>query len=146
METKTIIAIVIYIALILIELRVFFYQRTLRKLSMKFNLSQQDISLLYPTRYMTIYRITRLKWITLIVLFIFNWKAAVACLFSYFVLVAILPEQDDYKNLLIANNTIKHVYETSQIDYTEYNLLKCAISKAIEECETGSAQSHSTED
>ena len=99
---KTIILIFLvcmFFVFLLMNLKIFFYQRTVRKISIKYNISQNFLIILYPKSYLVIYKISKFRWLFLIVIFIFNWIVGICCLVLIWLLPIILPEQDDYSNL-----------------------------------------------
>ena len=89
----------IFIILMLINLRVFLYQRTIRKISMKTGIAQELLSNLYPKSYLTQYNISRIRWLILIALIFINWIYAAALLVINSIIYVVVPEQDDIKNM-----------------------------------------------
>lgn len=137
METIDIILVFLFLIFLIFNLKVFFYQRTLRKISIKENIPQENLSCLYPKSYLVIYKISKLRWISVGALFYFNWIAALICIFIGFILPMILPEQDDYKNFEIArialDNHIKMEIKNSRmpamLDYKIQSLLIAYINE-----------------
>lgn len=97
---------VAFVVLLWMNLKVFFYQRTLRKVHLAKDISMNQLSYAYPESYLVIYWLSGLRWVVLIAMFFVNWIVAIICLIANFVLPLILPEQDDYSNLMRARNRI----------------------------------------
>ena len=106
MNTLSIILVVAFTILFAMNMKVFFFQRTLRKVHLKTGLSMNDLSITYPSSYTIMLLISFLRWGVIIALFFSNWILAVVCIVINFILPAILPEQDDYKNILMARKVI----------------------------------------
>ena len=104
MEKTTIILsclLLAYVILIIIDLRIGFFKRTIRKIHYKIGLETYDMySIIAPNKIWMELIVNILKWSILIALFFYSWKIALICLIVPFLLYIILPEQDDYKNLL----------------------------------------------
>lgn len=111
METNFIIILflIVYGILLYLNLRVFFYQRTLRKIAVKYEIGDYAIGLLYPPSMITMYKISYLRWVAIIALFFFSWKIAVLTLVLSYLLYAFLPEQNDYKNVIKVIKTLSEL-------------------------------------
>ena len=110
METNTIIWIIlscIWIILFALNLKAFFFQRTLHKIHQYSGLSMKSLGILVPTSYSTINLISMLRWVVLIVLFFYNWIAGLVCIAIEFILPIVLPEEDDYKNISVMREYLK---------------------------------------
>ena len=97
---------IIFAVLFLMNIKVFFFQRTIRKIHLKTGVPQRELNAAYPASYITMYRISILRFVVIAALFFVNWKVALIIVVVNFLLPAILPEQDDYKNIQIARKTI----------------------------------------
>lgn len=110
METKTIIWIslsVVWVILFCLNLKVYFFQRTIHKIHMYTGMSMKSLGLLMPVYLQNLHLISMLRWLVVIALFFYNWIAALACLAIEFILPIILPEEDDYKNIGIIREELK---------------------------------------
>ena len=110
METITIIWIslsCIWLILFVLNLKAFFFQRTLHKIHLHSGLSMKSLGILVPASYSTISIISMLRWVIVIALFFYNWIAALVCLAIEFILPIVLPEEDDYKNIGIMRDELK---------------------------------------
>lgn len=128
METKTIVLIcllVAWIVLFVLNLKAFFFQRTLHKIHQYSGLSMNSLSVLVPTSYSTIKLISMLRWVALIALFFYNWIAGLICLAIEFILPVVLPEEDDYKNISVMRKELKRKGGLQDLD----NILKEIINK-----------------
>lgn len=131
--TLQIVLVVAFIILFTMNMKVFFYQRTLRKVHLKTGLSMRTLSVAYPSYYLIMHLISFLRWGVIIVLFFLNWILAVICLAVNFILPAILPEQDDYKNILLARKVIgKKKFRTSLKELFFIDSLLKEIQKEME--------------
>jgi len=119
---------VIFTILMLINLRVFLYQRTVRKISMKTGIKQEFLLDLYPKSYITQYRVSKIRWLILIVLIFFNWVYALVLLLVSPVLYIIVPEQDDIKNMKMM------LVELEKYTDKESNVLRNKIGEILNEC------------
>ena len=105
MEPKTIILITLviaYLILFAISTKFYFYKRTMHKIHQYSGINTADIygivapsSMIWTETFINI-----AKWAVVIALLFYNWIVAVICLIVGFVLPMILPEEDDYKNLI----------------------------------------------
>ena len=110
MKTNTIIWIslsCIWLILFALNLKAYFFQRTLHKIHQYSGLSMKSLSILVPTTYSTINMISMLRWVIVIALFFYNWITALVCLVTEFILPIVLPEEDDYKNIGIMREELK---------------------------------------
>ena len=105
MELKTIFLItlvIVYIILFSISTKFFFYKRTMHKIHQYSGIKTADIYGIVAPSFMiwTEAILNIFKWAVVIALFFFNWIVAIICVIVGFILPMILPEQDDYKNML----------------------------------------------
>ena len=92
----------------LITLRVFFYQRTVRILGIRFGIPISFRNIFYPHSMLTMFRLSHLKWIVILVLFFIEWKCALIAIgitVAFFVTSIFLP-YSDYANLLKIRDVI----------------------------------------
>lgn len=89
----------VFLIFLFMNVQVFLFQRTLRKLAIRNSIPQSNLSFLYPDGLLKKYKISKLRWVFLVAVFFFNWKVGLCCLFFNFVIYIIIPEQSDYKNL-----------------------------------------------
>lgn len=99
MEKTWIILAGAYIVLFVINLRSYFFHRTLHKIHLKSGVPMNELAALLPMSYSFLGLLSKLRWVAIIALFFYNWIAAVVCLAIEFIVPIILPEQDDYKNM-----------------------------------------------
>ena len=99
MEKTWIILAGAYIVLFVINLRSYFFHRTLHKIHLKSGIPMNELAALVPMSYSFLGLLSKLRWVAIIALFFYNWIAAVVCLAIEFIVPIILPEQDDYKNM-----------------------------------------------
>lgn len=128
METKTIIWISLCIAwliLFALNLKAFFFKRTIHKIHMASGFQMESLSPAIPTSYATINLISMLRWVVVIILFFYNWIAAIVCLVIEFILPIVLPEEDDYKNISIMRKELKKKGGYAELD----NILKGIMYK-----------------
>ena len=132
METKTLILIALVIAFIIlfaISTRIFFYKRTMHKIHQYSGLNTADIyRIVTPSS--TIWTeiiVNLLKWAVVIALFFYNWIVAVVCVIICFVLPMVLPEEDDYKNMIKMRDYLKGKKDSQSIAMD--NMIKDIISK-----------------
>lgn len=121
MESETVIWITLTIAwviLFILDLRTYFFARTLHKICMKYSLAMNKVNVLMPPSYATQGLISKLRWVVVIALFFYSWIAAIICLVAEFVLPIKLPEEDDYKNLLI----MKKYVESGKVENGDFYL------------------------
>ena len=110
METNTIIWIVlscVWIILFALNLKAFFFQRTIHKIHQYTGISMNSLGILVPTSYSTMHVISMLRWVALIALFFYNLIAGLICLAIEFILPIVLPEEDDYKNISVMREELK---------------------------------------
>lgn len=102
MEINTIIWIslsVVWIILFGLNLKVYFFQRTIHKIHMHTGVTMKSLGILMPVYLQNFNLVAMLRWVVVIVLFFYNWIAALICLALEFILPIVLPEEDDYKNI-----------------------------------------------
>ena len=116
MKRSVIILSIVFVILLVMNLKVFFFQRTLRKVHLKTGIPMSALSAAYPTSYMLMVYLSFLRWGIIIVLFFLNWIVAIGCLILNFLLPIILPEQDDYKNILTAREILRHKKYNSTLE------------------------------
>lgn len=107
MEKTWIILAGAYIVLFVINLRSYFFHRTLHKIHLKSGIPMNELAALVPMSYSFLGLLSKLRWVAIIALFFYNWIAAVVCLAIEFIVPIILPEQDDYKNMEKMKENIK---------------------------------------
>ena len=105
MEPKNIILITLviaYLVLFAISTKIYFYKRTMHKIHQYSGINTADIygivapsSMIWTETFINI-----AKWAVMIALFFYNWIVAVTCLIVGFMLPMVLPEEDDYKNMM----------------------------------------------
>lgn len=104
METKTIIVVVLivaYLILLAFDLKMYFYKRTMHKIHLKTGIDTSEIYKVVASHMIWKELIVRiLKWGVIIALFFYNWIAALVCIAIGFILPILLPEQNDFKNLI----------------------------------------------
>lgn len=88
-----------FMILLFMNVRVFLYQRTVRKISIKLGIKQDDLSVLYPKKYITMYNVSKIRWLLLAALLLFNWIYALSLFVFYYLVIIVVPEQDDMKNM-----------------------------------------------
>lgn len=115
------------------SLKVFLYQCTIRKVGIKYDLPSSLTKELYPKKYLVMYAISHLKWVALGVLIFYNWIAALVCFAIGSILFIVLPEQSDYKNIMIAQNVLNEKTKCGLIKMDIANLLRRALNCAIDE-------------
>jgi hypothetical protein len=59
----------------------------------------KSLGILMPVYLQNFNLVAMLRWVVVIVLFFYNWIAALICLALEFILPIVLPEEDDYKNI-----------------------------------------------
>ena len=113
-----------YIVLFVLNLRSYFFHRTLHKIHLKSGVPMNELSALVPMSYSFLGLLSKLRWVAIIALFFYNWIAAVVCLAIEFIVPIILPEQDDYKNMEKMRNKIKGDPKYFMLDMMLYGYLK----------------------
>ena len=106
MNTVAWILVAAFAIMLLINLRVFLFQRTIRKVHMKTGIPQRAFDAAYPSLYLPMYFVSLLRYGLAVALFFFDWKAAIICLVADYLLKILYPEQSDYKNMQKARKTI----------------------------------------
>lgn len=110
METNTIVWVcltALYLILFALNLKAFFFMRTIYKIHRKTLIPYGTLNYMVPTSYHTINFISKLRWAALIALFFFNWIAGLVCLAIEFIVPNVLPEEDDYKNMEVMRKELK---------------------------------------
>lgn len=128
METNTIIWIslsCIWLILFVLNLKAYFFQRTIHKIHMRTGFPMKNLSILVPTSYSSINLISKLRWVALIALFFYNWIAALVCLAIEFILPIVFPEEDDHKNITVMREELKRKGGLKSLD----DLLKEIMDK-----------------
>lgn len=93
--------VILYAILWMAKHKVFMFQRTIRKISLKYGIPQNNLDFLYPQKYKTLHWVSAIRWVILVVVFFLNWKLALGLLVSGAVITMACPEQDDYVNMKI---------------------------------------------
>ena len=96
-----------------INLKVFLFQRTIRKVHMKTSIPQKAFDAAYPPSYLPMYFFSLLRYDLAVALFFIDWKIAIICLVADYLLKILYPEQSDYKNLQKAQNVIARKKENA---------------------------------
>ena len=128
METNTIIWICLLVAwtlLFCLNLKVYFFQRTIHKIHMYTGLSMKSLGILMPVYLQNLNLVSMLRWVVIIALFFYNWITALVCLVIEFILPTVLPEEDDYKNIGIMREELKRKGGLADLD----NILKEIMDK-----------------
>ncbi len=90
----------VYVLLCLLNAKVFFYQRTVRKLARRFGFNEGSWGWVpYPPSYVAIYYASYARYVALVWLCVVNWKVAVCLYLVRAVALTIWPEQNDVRNL-----------------------------------------------
>lgn len=132
METKTIILIALVIAymiLFAISTKIYFYKRTMHKIHQYSGINTADIyGIVAPSSMIWTETIVNIaKWAVVIALFIYNWIVALVCVIVGFVLPMVLPEEDDYKNMMKMRNYLSGKTDSKSIAMND--LIKDIIAK-----------------
>lgn len=110
MEANTIIWIalsVTWLILFAINLKVYFFQRTIHKIHMYTGIPMSKLGFLMPVYLQNLNLLSMLRWAVVAALFFYNWIAALVCLAVEFILPIVLPEEDDYKNIGVMRKELK---------------------------------------
>ena len=119
----------------ILNLVVFFYQRTIRKIELKFSLEKSSLTFFYPKSYKIMLYVSYLKWVVIIIMCVKGmWWWALGCVVLGFLLTSLLPEQDDYKNLLKAREALNDNVE----DYIYRHQLLSAVNEILDEMDNKS--------
>lgn len=102
-----------FIILFTLNLKVFFFQRTIHKIHQQTQIPKGTLSYLVPTSYSIINIVSMIRWVAVIALFFYNWIAGLICLAIEFVLPIVLPEEDDYKNMKKMREELKRKNDKS---------------------------------
>lgn len=119
---------VIFIVLMLMNVRVFLFQRTVRKISFKTGIDQKYLNILYSNNYLKQYTISKFRWAIIIVLIFVNWIYALVLVAANFIIYIVVPEQDDVKNMK------KMLFELEKYMDENSNILRCKIGNILKEC------------
>lgn len=122
--------IICYFVLIGFNINVFLYQRTIRKIGKKYNLSQYT-DYLYPTSKNVLYKISQLRWIVLAGMVYVNWVGAIFAFVIGFLMKVVWPSQCDFKNVHKAMKALRDKKDTIPADI--YTLLYLALEDAQKE-------------
>lgn len=107
------------------NVRVFLYQRTVRKISIKLRIGQDELAVLYPKKYIRMYNISKIRWLLLAVLLWFNWVYTLSLLVFNLLVILVVPEQDDIRNMK------KMLVQLEFVDYEFADKLRESIGKII---------------
>jgi len=114
-----------FVVLLLMNIKVFLYQRTVKKISIKYNIPQKSLVVLYPESYLKMYSVSKIRWVLLVAIFIINWIAGLFCLFSEWLLPIIVPSQNDYKNLK------RSLHVLAEKDIRDFDKLRMVIGREL---------------
>lgn len=132
MEPKTIVLIALVIAymiLFAISTKIYFYKRTMHKIHQYSGIKTANIyGVVAPSSMIWTEAIVNiLKWGVVVALFFYNWIVAIICIIVGFVLPMILPEEDDYKNMMKMRDYLRGKNDSKSIALD--NLIKDIIAK-----------------
>ena len=82
----TIILTITFLVLFIMHVKVFMFQRTVRKVHIKTGIDQKALGVMYPPHYLTMHTVSMLRWIAIGALFYFNWIVAAVCLVANFLI------------------------------------------------------------
>lgn len=135
-EVWLIVLISIWAVLKLMFLKVFMYQRTIRKFDIK-GIRLVNEGHLYPISYGVMLNVSMLRYVVLGGVFYFNTWAGLICIAAGYVLTMATPEQSDVKNLRKALDALKYKYSKGLIDYSDFMLDSLTVERAIGGIEEG---------
>lgn len=135
-EVWLIVLISIWAVLKLMFLKVFMYQRTIRKFGLK-GIRLVNEGHLYPISYGVMLNVSMLRYVVLGGVFYFNTWAGLICIAAGYVLTMATPEQSDVKNLRKALDALKYKYSKGLIDYSDFMLDSLTVERAIGGIEEG---------
>lgn len=119
---------VIFIVLMLMNVRVFLFQRTVRKISFKTGIDQKHLNILYSNSYLKQYTISKFRWAIIIVLIFLNWIYALVLVAANFIIYIVVPEQDDIKNMKMMLCELEKYVDKNT------NSLRGKIGNILKEC------------
>ena len=103
---KTVYILLIYYSLFsIMNIYVFIFQRTIRKISMYYNLREVDSIFLYPKALLLMYNISKIRYLILIVMFYFSWWLAILSGILKFLIQISIPVSD-YNNIQIVKKLL----------------------------------------
>ena len=135
-EVWLIVLICIWAVLKLMFLKVFMYQRTIRKFGLK-GIRLVNEGHLYPISYGVMLNVSMLRYVVLGGVFYFNTWAGLICIAAGYILTMAAPEQSDVKNLRKALDALKYKYSKGLIDYSDFMLDSLTVERAIGGIEEG---------
>lgn len=135
-EVWLIVLISIWAVLKLMFLKVFMYQRTIRKFGLK-GIRLVNEGHLYPISYGVMLNISMLRYVALGGVFYFNTWAGLICIAAGYILTMAAPEQSDVKNLRKALDALKYKYSKGLIGYSDFMLDSLTVERAIGGIEEG---------
>lgn len=104
MKTEYIL-LIFYSLFSIMNIYVFIFQRTIRKISMYYNLREVDSIFLYPKALMLMYNISKIRYLILIVMFYFSWWLAILSGIIKFLIQISIPVSD-YNNIQIVKKLL----------------------------------------
>ena len=94
MKTEYIL-LIFYSLFSIMNIYVFIFQRTIRKISMYYNLREVDSNFLYPKALLLMYNISKIRYLILIVMFYFSWWLAILSGIIKFLIQISIPVSDN---------------------------------------------------
>lgn len=104
MKTEYIL-LIFYSLFSIMNIYVFIFQRTIRKISMYYNLREVDSIFLYPKALLLMYNISKIRYLILIVMFYFSWWLAILSGIIKFLIQISIPVSD-YNNIQIVKKLL----------------------------------------
>ena len=104
MKTEYIL-LIFYSLFSIMNIYVFIFQRTIRKISMYYNLREVDSIFLYPKALLLMYNISKIRYLILIVMFYFSWWLAILSGILKFLIQISIPVSD-YNNIQIVKKLL----------------------------------------
>ena len=104
MKTEYIL-LIFYSLFSIMNIYVFIFQRTIRKISMYYNLREVDSIFLYPKALLLMYNISKIRYLILIVMFYFSWWLARLSGVIKFLIQISVPVSD-YNNIQIVKKLL----------------------------------------
>lgn len=104
MKTEYIL-LIFYSLFSIMNIYVFIFQRTIRKISMYYNLRKVDSIFLYPKALLLMYNISKIRYLILIVMFYFSWWLAILSGIIKFLIQISIPVSD-YNNIQIVKKLL----------------------------------------
>lgn len=96
-----------YSILSILYIKVFLYQRTIRKIGKRFPVLNNVLDYLYPKSYKVMLTVSYFRYLLAIVLLYYNWLYAICCIVVWFAIVVFIPENSDWKNIIKAQGILK---------------------------------------